>query len=140
MSCIINSDTPGKRRTSILKLLANLLPEIKSVNPTQSTRNDIAAFVILSLSEVEKTINDTVIPWEKKGYWTKAQQFGAEWNWALAVKNQLMNAETAKGWTEWPDALEQLEKRLVEIKPTRKKMGAFWEGSYERYKQQKNKK
>jgi len=140
MSHIVNSETPGKRRTSILKLLANLQPEIDSQNISQEIRNDVIAFVILSLTELEKTIHETIVPWEKRGYWTKAEQFTAEWNWVSSIKSRMLNTETSKGWTDWPEEIIRLKEHLINIKPTRKKMGSFWMGSYKRYKHQAIKK
>ena len=137
MSNIVNSETPGTRRTKLLKLLVNLMPDIQSPKLTNQNRNDIVAFVILTSGEVEKSIEDTLRPWEKRGYWTKADQFSLEWEWIAKIKQQIIEEETEKGWSKWPAALGDLYAHLASVKPTRKKLGKFWEGSYALYQSQK---
>jgi hypothetical protein len=137
MSNIVHSETPGNRRSKLLKLLVNLMPDIQSPQLTSSNRNDIVAFVILTLSEVEKSVEESLGPWEKRGYWTKADKFRREWEWVAKVKQEIMDEETGKGWNRWPGALGDLFAHLASVKPTRKKLGAFWEGSYALYQSQK---
>ena len=137
MSNIVHSETPGNRRSKLLKLLVNLMPDIQSPKLTGQNRNDIVAFVIISLGEVEKSVEATLTPWEKRGYWTKADQFRLEWEWVAKIKKQIIDEETDKGWGSWPSALGDLFAHLASVKPTRKKMGAFWEGSYALYQSQK---
>ena len=139
MSRIVNSDTPGKKRTGILKLLVNLMPIFQTEKPSKELRNDVIAFIVMSLEEVEKTIEDTIRPWEKRDYWTKAERFSAEWRWVGTVKNKIVQEEENNGWTKWPTGLNELYTHLVKVNPTRKKMGEFWAGSYRLYNNQKDK-
>ncbi len=113
------------------------MPTIQSKEIKPDTRNDIIAFIVLSLDEVEKTIQATLAPWEKRGYWSKADQFRLEWEWVERVRERMLKEETIKGWSRWPDALADLYVHLADVKPTRKKLGDFWEGSYTLYKKQK---
>lgn len=133
MTRIINSDTPAKKRNSVLKLLVNLKPVIQFKKPANESRNDVIAFIILSLEEIEKTINDTIRSWEKRGYWVKVEHFVNEWKWVTDIKEGIIQSETAKGWTKWPNVMEGLFSHLAEVRPTRKKLGEFWKGSYKVY-------
>jgi hypothetical protein len=92
MSRIVQSETPGNKRAKIFKLLVNLMPVLQYKNPSKKTRNDVIAFIILSLNEVEKSLDDSIRPWEKRGYWTKADQFKAEWAWVEKVKSDLVQS------------------------------------------------
>lgn len=136
MSRIVQSETPGNKRTKIFKLWVNLMPTIQQSNITAKERNDVIAFIVLSLKEVEKTLEDTIRPWEKRGYWSKADQFRLEWEWVGKVNDQIIDAESPNGWGQWPEALATLYAHIADVKPTRKKMGNFWEGSYKLYKLQ----
>lgn len=141
MANIINTDSPSKRRTSILKLIVNLLPHFHANQTENELRNDAIAFIILSLLEVEKTISETTAPWEKRGFWSKADHFLLEWRWVKETRETLQACEGQNGWQEWPTAMSGLFARLTEIKPPRKGLGRFWEGSYTLYqKNVKNKK
>jgi hypothetical protein len=137
MSTIVHSETPGYRRSKILKLIVRLMPDIQSPDLTAQKRNDIVAFVVISLCEVEKTIEETLAPWEKRGYWTKADQFRLEWEWVGKVRQQIIEEETPQGWKNWPGTMGEMFAHLASLKPARKKLGAFWEGSYKRYLSQK---
>lgn len=114
-----------------------MMPAIQEAGNDPKKRNDMIAFIILSLGEIEKTVNDTIAPWEKRGYWTKAEHFTREWLWVKAIKDQLIQSEKPDGWKDWPEALNHLFVKLASIKPTRKKLDGFWEGSYNLYKKQK---
>lgn len=138
MARIINSDTPAKKRNSIFKLFVNLMPIIRADKPDGETRNDVVAFILLSLEEVEKSVEDTVRAWEKRDYWSKVEQFLHEWAWVKDVKKNIQKEETGKGWTKWPAALGDLYSHLDQVKPTRKKLGEFWKGSYQLYLQSDN--
>ena len=139
MARVINSDTPAKKRNSILKLLVNLMPVIQAGKLDKETRNDIVAFVLLSLEQAENTIADTIRPWEKRDYWSKVEQFTREWTWIKTVREDIQKAETKAGWTKWPPALNDLYSHLAQVKPTRKKLGEFWKGSYKVYLASKKK-
>ena len=136
MSRVINSETPGKKRASILKLLVNLMPIMMKYQNETDKRNDLIAFIVLSLDEVEKSIMDTITPWEKRGYWTKAERFSADWRWVNPIKKEIIEAHIPKGWQDWPEAINELYTHLTDVKPTRQKLGNFWEGSYVLYKKQ----
>ncbi len=137
MSPVVSTETPGSKRNNIFKLIVNLMPAIQAKEVNPETRNDIIAFIILSLNEVEKSIHDSLAPWEKRGYWTKADQFRLEWEWLGKVKEKILAEETPQGWKRWPDGLADLFVHLAEVKPTRRKLGDFWTGSYALYKKQK---
>jgi hypothetical protein len=137
MSRVISTETPGSKRNNIFKLIVNLMPAIRSKEIKPEARNDIVAFIVLSLNEVEKSIQDTLTPWEKRGYWSKADQFRLEWEWVEKVKESILAEETVQGWKNWPEALADVFIHLADVKPTRKKLGEFWSGSYDLYKKQK---
>ncbi len=137
MSRIISTETPGRKRASIFKLIVSLMPAIRAEKVTTEARNDIVAFIVLSLDEVDKSVQGTLAPWEKRGYWSKADHFRMEWEWVSQVRESIIKEETPAGWQKWPEALVKVFVHLADIKQPRKKMGRFWEGSYMLYKKQK---
>ena len=43
---------------------------------------DLAAFIAISLEKIFETVETSVVAWEKKGYWVKADRFRLEWEWS----------------------------------------------------------
>jgi hypothetical protein len=139
MTRVINSDTPAKKRNSILKLLVNLVPVMRAEKLDKEARNDIVAFILLSLEKVQKTVEDTIRPWEKRDYWSTSEQFSRQWIWVEKVKESIAKEESQDGWSKWPASLGDLYSHLANVKPTRKKLGEFWKGSYKVYLASKKK-
>lgn len=99
--------------------------------PTEKERDDLIAFIILSLMEVEKTIALTTAPWEKREYWVKADQFRSEWKWVGEIKTKLMQSRTNSGWQNVHVEICRLESKIVSFEPSKRIEGKeFWKGAY----------
>ncbi len=82
LSRIINPEGSGKERTRLTKEVVLSIRELmKQAEPDAQSR-DLAAFIALALIEITKTIEASVIAWEKRGYWVKADRFRMEWAWS----------------------------------------------------------
>jgi len=131
MSRIINSDSPAQNRNRLLKLVSSAVIILIKDQPTEKERNDLIAFIILSLKEIEKTITLTTAPWEKREYWVKADQFRNEWKWVNEIKTKLMQSRTSNGWQNEPVEIRELEGKTAAYKPTKRIEGKeFWKGAY----------
>jgi hypothetical protein len=42
---------------------------------SNTVTKDLVAFIVLSLQEINNTIDSSVEAWEKRGYWIKADRF-----------------------------------------------------------------
>ena len=131
MSRIINSNTPVQQRVKILKLISETVMILKEQPKLTRDSNDLIAFVILSLTEIEKTLIQSITPWEKRGYWVKADQFRKEWKWVSVVKNKLLQTLTVNGWQQMPQEIEGLAEKLIPFEPLKRMKGIdFWKGAY----------
>lgn len=131
MSRVINTDSPGQNRSRLLKLVSNAVSLIIQSNVSTNELNDLIAFTILSLTEIEKTIALTTAPWEKREYWVKADQFRNEWNWVFEIKTKLIQSRTAKGWMKIPPEINALEEKLKSVGAFKGLHGKeFWKGAY----------
>jgi hypothetical protein len=130
MSKIINTDLPAKRRIRLLRFISNsILILDKNLNSKEET-NDLIAFIILSLSEIEKTIIQSTAPWERRDYWIKADQLRKEWLWVKEIKEQLIESKTHQGWLILPNEIQLLKEKTKIIKPLNKIGDDFWRGAY----------
>lgn len=131
MSRIINSDTPSQQRTKLLKLIANVVHILEENNSILGDLNDLIAFIVLSLMEIEKTINKTTAPWEKREYWVKADQFRREWKWVGENIKILLSSRTSAGWDNIPLEIGVLKDKLKDINIPRKfKDNRYWLGAF----------
>jgi len=95
---------------------------------------DLVAFMSMALLEITKTIDLTVEPWEKRGYWVKADRFRREWSWAEKLGDKLYSALSAEDWHEIAQITAQLAEKLSQEKvPVRHRLGAPWTGAWEKF-------
>lgn len=131
MSRVINSNLPSQKRTKLLKLISNSVTILVEDKISEKDINDLIAFIILSLTEIEKTITQTTIPWEKREYWVKADQFRNEWKWVSEIKTRLMQFRTVRGWVKIPTEIHALDEKIRMVDPSKRMQGKdFWKGAY----------
>ena len=132
MGRVINSELPSKRRENVCRLILTAIEDSHQFKLNRSSLNDLVAFIILSLMEVEKTVVQTSTQWESRGYWVKAESFRAEWAWVTRLEQSLNDKKGDSGWSERPEELEKLQAQLNGYKPIKKIKSGFWLGAYNR--------
>jgi hypothetical protein len=127
LSRIIKTETIGKDRNRLLKVVAIGLRElVRQPDITTETR-DIAAFIALSLIEIEGTIDPTVLAWEKRGYWVKADRFRMEWSWAEKLGTKLKQAIIDDDWATVAIIASEIAGKIKNIKiPQQNNIGKPW--------------
>ena len=134
MSRIIRTPTPGKDRGTLSKAIVITIREfIRLQEPDEST-NDMIAFIILALEEIFDGIEKSVVAWEKRGYWVKADKYRMDWQWTGPMASQLDTAFLASDWSNIAGLLMQLMEHFSDIKVSDKhRMGQPWENAYMEY-------
>ena len=89
MSKVINTDLPAQRRNNLLRFISSCVLILEEQPPSKEDQNDLIAFIILSLTEIEKTIIQSTAPWERRDYWVKADQLRSEWGWVGESKKTI---------------------------------------------------
>ena len=108
MSRIINPDGAGKERTRLTKEVVLAIRELmRQTQPDEHSR-DLAAFIILALEQINSTVETSVVAWEKRGYWVKADRYRMDWIWAdqlgSALRRSLL-AGIGEAWLWLPSRL-----------------------------------
>ncbi|MBM3138378.1 MAG: hypothetical protein FJZ98_09350 [Chloroflexi bacterium] len=133
MGNVIHTDSPGKRREKILRLLATLLAQSDLHTVSAEEMRDKAAFVYLSLLEVEKSIDETVQPWEKREYWVKADIFREEWSWVKDLREKIHRKLSANDLQSIEQDFVFLIGKLASIEPLKRFNNPdFWKGAYKK--------
>ncbi len=132
MSRVINRNGVGKRRSQLCKAVAITLRELAIKPVMDAEARDMAAFVTLCLSKIHSTIDETVIAWEKRNYWIKADRFRRNWAWAKTNSEEMAEAVLGNDWVKLAKIMPSIAAQLQSIKlPKRNTIGSAWEGAYE---------
>jgi len=140
MSRIINPNSAGKERTRLTRAIALAVRELAKTDPSKNVgqlneAHDLAAFIVLALEIVSETIEVSVVAWEKRNYWVKADKFRMEWRWAAQYSDKMRAAALVDDWGSVAPIAMQVAMKLQKIKISDKhRMGRPWEGSWKKLK------
>jgi hypothetical protein len=127
---VINPESAGKQRTQMVKATALAGRELIHKTALDDEFKDLTAFMILAMQAIYDTIDPSVLAWEKRGYWVKADQFRMEWSWT-----QKLSQEMHKFWLagDWPSVVQTAVKVLQKLGDVKisahHRMGKPWEGA-----------
>lgn len=134
MTRIIKTTTPGKEREHLSKaIVITIRAFMRQQEPGPETK-DMIAFIILALSEIAEGIDKSVIAWEKRGYWVKADKYRMEWQWVAPLAAKLNKAFKSEDWGVIAGFMVEIMGRFNQIKVSdRHRMGEPWKGAYAEY-------
>ena len=141
MSRVINPDSAGKERTRLTKAIVIAIRELarQSDPSTGSGRGQIAeakdqaAFIALALQTIADGIDVSVVAWEKRDYWVKADRFRMEWAWAGELGEKMKTAVVNEDWGDIALLSAQIAQKLQKIKVSENhRMGKPWVGAWEK--------
>lgn len=132
MGRVIKIEGAGKDRKRLTRAIVLALRELMQQSEPDGKTRDLAAFIGLALQAVYETIDETVTPWEKRGYWLKADRFRLQWEWSGHVGKGMREAVLAGNWAEVAGLAAQVAEKLDNVKlPKRHRMGTPWKGAWE---------
>ena len=131
MSRVINPESAGKERPRLVKAIVLAVRELsKQSQVTQDTR-DLAAFIALALQSISDGIEVSVIAWEKRDYWVKADKFRMEWMWAGQYAEKMKKAVLADDWGTVAAVSIQIAQKFSKIAVSdNHRLGKPWVGAY----------
>ena len=130
---IIKTGSAGKDRLLLEKGIVIAIRELAKQTSTDKTTNDLVAFVAISLIAIGDTIDESVVAWEKRGYWVKADKYRMEWSWTTRMGEDLKNAAINDDWGKVAQITAQVAQKMskVNVSP-RNRLGTPWVGAWER--------
>jgi hypothetical protein len=128
---VINPDSSGKERTKLTKSIVKAIRQLMTqTQPDQNTR-DLAAYIVLGLEDIYKSIDVSVLAWEKRGYWVKADRFRIDWEWTLQFSKQMREALLKEDWAQVALMVAKTAQRFNNVKiPVNNRIGEPWVGAY----------
>lgn len=119
MARVINTNSPGKRRNAHMRTVAEILRHLGQKTTIDDSSKDMVAAVIFSLRAIEATVEESVLAWEKRGYWKKADDFQQKWWWSSLSATSLEKLIRSDNWEEIPEAMFKLFPHFADIKINR---------------------
>ncbi|MGB9673209.1 MAG: hypothetical protein ACPL3P_03655 [Anaerolineales bacterium] len=133
MSRIIRTQNNAINRKRALRLIQDAIVEY---NNNIADIKDIAAYIVVLLEEIYKSVEITSAAWEKRDYWLKADRFRQEWRWAQEYKEQLIQVLNDENWKRVGEILIDLNKKIGEdSNGNNRKKKINYAGSWDRFKQ-----
>lgn len=132
MSRIISTDNVGTERNRLLKAIVISIRELMKQSTVDATTKDLAAFISNALLAVHETVERSVIPWEKRDYWVKADKFRLEWAWTKEIGDEMLAATLDQDWTTVALLSASVGQRLQKVTVSdRHRMGTPWIGAWD---------
>ena len=131
MSRVVNPNNPGKARNQSRRTIAELLRRLSQQQELDDEAKDMAAAIAIALRQIDESILVTVAAWEKRDYWTKADRFMREWEWAGGMASEMEAMIQENDWGQLPLLMAQLFPHFADVnikKMTR--TPADWIGSH----------
>ena len=133
---IINPDGIGKERKRLVRAIVISLRELNQQAEQNDLTRDLLAFIALCLTSIGEGIDVTVVPWEKRGYWVKADRFRLEWDWTEMLGKKLRSALEADDWSSIPEFIVKIGAKFSNVEVSiRHRLGKPWIGAWEKMTQ-----
>jgi len=134
LSRVINPESAGKQRNHLTRAVVLAMRELMKQPEPNSQAHDLAAFMVLALEDISKSIDISVQAWEKRDYWVKADRFRMEWDWTGIVAKTLRDALQSEDWGQIALSTAKIAQKLNKITiPERNRIGTPWVGAYQEF-------
>ncbi|HEX7556847.1 MAG TPA: hypothetical protein VF338_09500 [Leptolinea sp.] len=135
MSRIISTEGGTKERTRLCKAVVKAIRLLAQQQQPDDESRDLAAFIAIALDEIFKTVETSVIAWEKKDYWVKADRFRMEWEWSSRTSAVMSKAVLADDWGAVAATSGLIAQKLMRIQlAPRARIGTPWVGAFKQLK------
>ncbi len=133
MSRVVKLDGPGKARSQLMRTSAEVIRRLSEKAELDDEARDMAALLVFCFREIESGIDNSVIAWEKRDYWVKAERFRERWAWAGPAARDLERLVKSGAWEQLPALLIKVLPYMDEIKIAKyTRKPTLWLGAYRR--------
>lgn len=131
MSRVITSESAGKDRTRLTKIVVIAIRELLRQKEPSDLSRDLIACILLSLDGIYDTVDASVEAWEKRGYWLKADRFRMDWQWTKLLADQMRPLVLTENYGELIPLMVQVLQALESVKVSENhRLGTPWTGAW----------
>jgi len=128
---VINPDSVGKERTRLTKGIVLCIRELAKQTAVTPEAKDLAAYIALALQSITDGIDVSVVAWEKRDYWVKADKFRMEWMWAGQSAEKMKAAVLEDDWAAVAALMPHIASRFNKVVVSdNHRLGKPWTGAY----------
>ena len=136
MARVINTNSPGKRRSAYMRTVAEILRRLSQQQEVNQDTKDSVAWIVYCLRGIEGTVEESMLAWEKRGYWKKSDDFQQKWWWASLMAKSIEDMVASQDWEKLPDMLIRLFPHVADIQISRlTRDPKEWRGAYSKLMQ-----
>lgn len=133
MSRVIQIENPTTIRNRHRRTIAEILRRLPQKQAIDDEAKDMAALIVLLLHEIYEGVEKSVVAWEKRDYWLKAERFMREWQWTLQAAADMDDVIRHEAWDLLPGLLMDLVPRFTDIEiKSLTRNPSLWQGGYKK--------
>jgi len=135
MGRVISTQNLSTERNRLMKAMVVALREMGKQSSFTNGSRDLAAFLAAALETVAETVERSVAPWEKRGYWLKADRFRMDWDWVEPLARKMKQAILEEDLAGIAQSAATLGTKLKNVEvPQKHRLGTPWVGAWEKLK------
>jgi hypothetical protein len=128
---VINPESAGKDRARLSKAIVLAIRELAKQTEVNHETKDLAAFIALALKTISEGIDISVLAWEKRGYWVKADRFRMDWMWTGHYADKMKVAIFTDDWGAIAMLMPQIAQKFSKIEVSKNhRLGKPWVGAF----------
>ena len=133
LSRVISIDGTGTERNRLCKSIVVAIRELMLQKEPDAHSYDLVAYIVLALKSIHSNVEKTVIAWEKRDYWLKADKFRLQWGWTAKSSELLHGALLKKDWAAIAIQSIAVGQKLSNIKVSdNHRLGTPWVGAWDK--------
>jgi hypothetical protein len=141
MARVINTNAPQKRRTHLMRTIAEILRKLSQKQGADDEVKDMVATIVLCLREIDDTVTESIQAWEKRNYYKKADDFQEKWWWASQYAPRVEQIVREEKWEELHGVMMKLFPFFSDIEINKEmRSEKDWTGGYDKLMSEKPKK
>jgi len=131
LSRVVNPNNGGRQRSHLMKSMAMAMRVLAEKREIDEEGRDIAAFLILALEDIWRSVDQSASAWERRNYWVKADQFREQWRWVERLAKELKDALNSQSWDELVRGMTLLATKMGGVAiPKRLPTPRPWSGAW----------
>jgi hypothetical protein len=135
LSRIITTEGGTKERTRLSKAVVKAIRILAQQEKPDELSRDLAAFISIACEEMSKSVEVSVVAWEKKDYWVKADRFRMEWAWSGRSAETMKKAVLTEDWGTVAATSGLVAQKLMKVQlAPGARIGEPWVGAYKKLK------
>ncbi len=135
MSRIISSESGIRERTRLSKAVVKAIRILAQQERPDDESRDLAAFIAIACDVMYKSVEASVVAWEKRDYWVKADRFRMEWQWCERAASAMRTAVLTDDWGTVAATSGLIAQKLMKVQlAPGARVGTPWVGAYRQLK------